>query len=81
MRLSELKTKQQAKIVQVHHEQSETGQGDSIATRLGTLGFVAGESIEVVTKSLFGGDPILVKVGFTRFALRRNEAERIEIKI
>lgn len=81
MRLSELKINQKAKIVQIHHHVNEKLAKDGIATRLTSLGFVAGEPIEIVTKSLFGGDPILVKVGFARFALRRNEAERIEISI
>ena len=34
---------------------------------------------EVITKGVFGGDPILVQLGFTRFALRKIEAEKIEI--
>ena len=80
MRLSELKTNQQAVIVQVHHFQNKLEQ-DTIAARLDHLGFASGEKIQIVSKSLFGGDPIVVKVGFTRFALRRNEAERIEVKI
>ena len=29
----------------------------------------------------FGGDPILIQVGFTRFALRKVEAEKIEISL
>ena len=28
----------------------------------------------------FGGDPLLVQVGFTRFALRRSEAERVRLR-
>ncbi|MFW2153867.1 FeoA family protein, partial [Acinetobacter gyllenbergii] len=43
------------------------------------LGFVPGEKVEVITKGVFGGDPILVQLGFTRFALRKIEAEKIEI--
>ncbi|HJE53324.1 MAG TPA: FeoA domain-containing protein, partial [Acinetobacter pseudolwoffii] len=27
-----------------------------------------------------GGDPILIQVGFTRFALRKSEAAKIEIE-
>lgn len=81
VRLSDLKTKQQATISQVHHLQSDASSKDSIATRLVTLGFVAGERVEVISKGLFGGEPILVKVGLSRFALRRNEAQRIEVEI
>ncbi|MCC6374993.1 MAG: FeoA domain-containing protein, partial [Moraxellaceae bacterium] len=32
------------------------------------------------SKAPFGGDPILVQVGFTRFALRLCEAERVVIE-
>jgi len=28
-----------------------------------------------------GGDPILVQVGFTRFALRRSEADRVKLEV
>ena len=79
MYLSELKTNQKARIVKVHHT-ADSGQ-DGIAIRLDSLGFVQGEAIEVITKGLFGGEPILVKVGFSRFALRRAEADRIEIEL
>ena len=33
------------------------------------------------TKGIFGGDPILIQIGFTRFALRKIEAEKIEIHL
>ncbi|UNK43816.1 ferrous iron transport protein A [Luteimonas sp. S4-F44] len=55
------------------------GSHDPIARRLGELGFVPGESVEVVALAPFGGDPLLVRVGFTRFALRRSEAARVQV--
>jgi ferrous iron transport protein A len=27
-----------------------------------------------------GGDPLLIQIGSTRFALRRNEAARVEVR-
>ncbi|KAA8733119.1 ferrous iron transport protein A [Acinetobacter qingfengensis] len=81
MRLSDLKTKQQATISHVHQLLDGSSSTDNIAKRLRSLGFVTGEHVEVITKGLFGGEPILVKVGLSRFALRRNEAERIEVDI
>ena len=80
MRLSELKTNQKAKIIQVHHV-TKSAEQDTIATRLDSLGFVNGEIVEIITKGLFGSEPLLVKIGFSRFALRRAEADRIEIEI
>ena len=53
--------------------------GDPIAERLRALGFVAGEPVQVVAVGPIGADPILVRIGSTRFALRRAEAARIRI--
>jgi ferrous iron transport protein A len=54
---------------------------DGIASRLLDLGFVVGESVSCVALAPWGGDPMLVQIGFTRFALRRSEAERIQIEV
>ncbi len=80
MRLSELKVKQTAIVTKVNRT-SDKDHPDLIASRLETLGFVAGTRVQVVTKGFFGGDPILIKVGFTRFALRKAEADKIEINL
>ena len=80
MRLSELKVKQTAVIRKVHRTLDGTSQSDIIASRLETLGFIPGTTVQVITKGIFGGDPILIQIGFTRFALRKAEAEKIEIE-
>lgn len=56
------------------------GPQDSIARRLRELGFVNGEEVEVVAKGPLGAEPLLVQVGFTRFALRRSEAARVRLR-
>ena len=56
------------------------GSNDNIARRLRELGFVAGEQGEVVAYGPLGSEPLLVQVGFTRFALRRSEAGRVHLK-
>ena len=56
------------------------GANDNIARRLRELGFVAGEEVEVVAQGPMGGEPLLVQVGFTRFALRRSEAARVQLR-
>lgn len=81
MRLSDLKVKQSAVIQQVHRETNDTSSPDLVASRLETLGFIPGTKVQVITKGIFGGDPILIQVGFTRFALRKVEAEKIEISL
>lgn len=57
----------------------DTAPGDAVARRLRDLGFVAGEPVRLVARAPLGGDPLLVQVGYTRFALRRAEAERVQL--
>jgi ferrous iron transport protein A len=52
---------------------------DAIARRLRELGFVAGERVEVMAAGPFSAEPLLVQIGFTRFALRRSEAARVRV--
>ncbi|TZF87771.1 ferrous iron transport protein A [Lysobacter lacus] len=52
---------------------------DSVARRLREIGFVAGERVEVVAAGPVGAEPLLVQVGYTRFALRRREAARVGV--
>jgi ferrous iron transport protein A len=56
------------------------GDDDPIARRLSELGFVPGESVRLIAVGPFGADPLLVQVGFTRFALRRSEAARVTVQ-
>lgn len=81
VRLSALKAKQTAIITKVNRLIDETQQQDLVAIRLESLGFVPGTQIQVITKGIFGGDPILIQIGFTRFALRKVEADKIEIQL
>ncbi|KCW42646.1 protein FeoA [Acinetobacter baumannii] len=73
--------KQAATITKVNRIEVESEQQDLVAIRLESLGFVPGTRVEVITKGVFGGDPILIQIGFTRFALRKAEAEKIEIQV
>ncbi len=75
VRLHQLPLHVPAKVAEIHPE----SRGDAIARRLGELGFVPGEVVEVRARGLFGREPYLVQIGFTRFALRRSEAARIEV--
>ena len=58
----------------------DSGENDAIARRLRELGFVAGEAVSVVAAGPFGAEPLLVQIGFTRFALRRSEAARVRLR-
>ena len=76
MRLSQLAKNTPAIVLSVQQHDDV----DPIAKRLNELGFVSGETIRLITRAPFGGDPILGQVGFTRFALRVSEAERVLVK-
>ncbi len=58
----------------------EQGENDSIARRLRELGFIAGEEVQIVASGPLGAEPLLVQIGFTRFALRRSEAARVRLQ-
>ena len=73
--LQALKVGQAARVSAVQDAHA----GDGIARRLRELGFVPGEEVRVVALGPLGGEPILVQVGFTRFALRRAEARRVRV--
>jgi ferrous iron transport protein A len=50
-----------------------------IARRLKELGFVKGESVRILHRGYFGGEPLAVRIGQSTFALRRFEAALIGV--
>nr|WP_225737282.1 FeoA family protein [Dyella acidiphila] len=58
----------------------DTHDNDPIAQRLRDLGFVEGERVRLVARGPIGADPLLVQIGYTRFALRRSEAARVSVQ-
>jgi ferrous iron transport protein A len=77
VRLSEL-----AKAVAAQVESVEARDAsDAIARRLRDLGFVRGEPVRIVATGPLGGEPLLVHIGHTRFALRRSEAARVRVRL
>ena len=77
MRLTELPRRTVATVESVE----DRAPNDGIARRLRELGFVSGEPVEVMAAGPMGAEPLLVQIGFTRFALRRAEAERVCIRL
>ena len=51
-----------------------------VERRLIELGFVHGEHVEVIAQAMPGGDPFVVRVGTTTFALRRREVESVWVE-
>ena len=52
----------------------------TVSRRLLELGFVPGESFEVIGEIWPGGDPMAIRVGNTTFALRRREASAVIVE-
>ena len=77
MKLTQLPRRIAAIVEQVE----DRAPNDGIARRLRELGFVAGEAVEVMATGPVGAEPLLVQIGFTRFALRRSEADRISVAV
>ena len=77
MRLTELPRRTAATVESVE----DRAPNDGIARRLRELGFVSGEVVEVMAAGPVGAEPLLVQIGFTRFALRRAEADRVRIRL
>jgi len=77
VRLSDLAKGVIATVTQVE----DADPADSIARRLRDLGFVHGESVRVIAHGPVGADPLVVQIGYTRFALRRAEAARVGVEL
>lgn len=52
-----------------------------LTERLEEIGFTLGESVAVLTRGVPGGEPLVVRVGQSRFALRRTEARCIHVAL
>ena len=53
--------------------------GALLRARLRDLGFIAGARCEVVARMWLGGDPMVVRIGGSTFALRRTEAAAVQV--
>ncbi len=51
-----------------------------ITHQLAEIGFIPGEQVTVLRRNLFGGDPMMVRIGLSTFAIRKQEAELIEVE-
>lgn len=75
MTVDDLLLGQQAKVSRVF----DADGGSDLAERLSDIGFTHGETVAVLARSVPGGDPLVVRVGQSRFALRRIEARCIHV--
>jgi len=77
MLLTDLPDGAHASVVRLLPNATEVG-ADTLR-RLGELGFIGGEPVQVLRRGPGGREPIAVRVGDTLFALRRLEAQCIEV--
>jgi len=59
---------------------AQDGADAALITRLRDLGFTAGARCEVMARMWLGGDPLVVRVGGSTFALRRAEAAAVRVQ-
>ena len=55
------------------------GTGKVLLARLRDLGFTPGARCEVIARMWLGGDPLVVRIGGSTFALRRAEAAAVRV--
>lgn len=61
-------------------DKSQEHNGSGMIDRLREMGFSEGLKVEFLHHSLFGRDPIAVRVGTMTVALRRKEANLIKVQ-
>lgn len=76
MTIDDLLIGQKAKVVRLIDTESSS---PDLSERLSDIGFTHGESVAVLARAVPGGDPLVVRVGQSRFALRRIEARCIHV--
>ena len=50
-------------------------------TRLEEIGFLPGEPVRLVARGAPGGDPLVVRIADSTFALRRAEAACVQVQV
>jgi ferrous iron transport protein A len=79
MRLSELPNGAHATVTRVAPASNEV---DAVALRrLGELGFIPGEPVQLLRRGPGGREPLAVLIGDTLFGLRLLEAQCVEVHV
>jgi ferrous iron transport protein A len=76
MQLDELSDNLPKKVKRVH----SFAPMPEVSQQLADIGFIPGEQVTVLRRNIFGGDPIMVRIGLSTFALRKQEAQLIEVE-
>lgn len=78
--LHELRRGEVAQVSGIVDGVAPTLEAAVMRARLRDLGFVGGARCEIVARMWLGGDPLVVRVGGSTFALRRVEAASILVQ-
>jgi ferrous iron transport protein A len=78
MTIDDLLIGQRAKVARVQRVDHVADDTD-LVERLHDIGFTHGETVAVLARAQPGGDPLVVRVGQSRFALRRIEAICVQV--
>jgi ferrous iron transport protein A len=77
LRLADLPPNRRARILRLTPPASRP----EWARLLADIGFEAGEPVQVLRRAALGGDPLVVRIGASTFALRRAEADCVEVEL
>ncbi|MBC3875323.1 ferrous iron transport protein A [Undibacterium sp. LX15W] len=50
-------------------------------TQLEDIGFIVGEPVTLMARGAFGGDPLVIRIGLSTFALRKAEAACVLVDV
>ena len=76
-RLGELKKGMSGRISRIE----PSGDNKELVTRMMSMGLLEGSEVQLVHEAPFGGDPIAVRVRGALIALRRSEANQVEVTL
>jgi ferrous iron transport protein A len=74
--LDQAKRGQIFRVKRVH----SNAQALELTHQLEDIGFIPGEQVSVLRRNILGGDPMMIRVGSSTFALRKNEAALVEVE-
>lgn len=77
-RLDELEDARDAIVVSVHSADGKLP--PELIRRMNEIGFLPGERVRIMARGLPGGTPLAVRVGTSTFALRRIEAQCVQVE-
>ncbi len=77
--LDELSDTQEATVVSVQAVAESVPL--ELVRRLIEIGFLPGERVRIVSRGMFGGTPVAVRVGTATFALRKIEAQCVRVTL